>query len=247
MKRTIFSIIFFIILCFLCNHTIDYTIGKQIENRSPYSLSFASIGAISLESRLDCWAKIRTSSTESELKQYLQVITSSLNLEYNPELIRLQSSVDAMEIQYDISQNRIAYHLALQTDKQSNETHFIVSAETSDKKTSISSIKAKLDKIIGLEWHDYYLYTGQLDGTLDYSGSKRLAKVILNNLAAKPLESFHEGMSYSATGYSRRLEPSVQPVIGEGQRYNVQIAFYCNPSQDKTYIYIGLPLIVGNY
>ena len=48
---------------------------------SPYYLSFASIGAISLESRLDCWAKIKYRLEEDELEQRLLEIVRALDID----------------------------------------------------------------------------------------------------------------------------------------------------------------------
>lgn len=244
MKRALFSIVFFILLCFLGNHTIDYTMGRHIENRSPYSLAFASIGAISLESRLDCWAKLKANSTENELHKYMQKLTSILGIEYQLENVLIHSSPDIREIEYSITQEDIEYYLAVQTT--AGETHFIVSAET-NKESSLSQIRKKLDSLGILEWHDYYLYKGEIENTFDESGITRLADIVMKNLQAQTLDTYHEGMSFSSTGYSKELEGKVKTIWVDGKRYNLQLAFYSSPSQEKTYVYIGFPLIVGNY
>jgi len=245
MKRAFFSIILFLLLCGLSNHTIDYTMGKHIENRSPNSLAFASIGAISLESRLDCWAKLRASSTENELQKYMQKLTSSLDLEYQPENVQIHTSADTLEIEYSIIQQGIDYYLALQST--SGETHFIVSAETDKQEQSLMQIRNKLESLGILEWHDYYLYKGEINNTLDKSGREHLAEIVMKNLNAAAIDTYHEGMTFSSTGYSKDLERKVKTIWSDGKRYNVQLAFYSSPSQDKTYVYIGFPLIVGNY
>lgn len=247
MKRSFISISIFIFLCIFSNHTIDYSMGKHIEERAPYSLSFASIGAISLESRLDCWAKLRSSSNRKELEKYLAAMTTCLHLEYRPQDIRAQTSESSLELLYDISQDRIAYHIALQSDLKANETHFIVSVETTDQKISLERIKAQLDAILGLEWHEYYLYTGEIEGVVDQNGVEKMTSVVMKNLKAKVVESYREGYSFSSTGYSKSMQQKIKPVSGDGQSYNVQLAFHNIPSQNKTYVYIGFPLIVGNY
>jgi hypothetical protein len=247
MKRAFFSIILFILLCFLGNHTIDYTMGRQIENRSPYSLAFASIGAFSLESRQDCWAKLRTSSTEDEMKRYMRHMLSSLNLEYQPDKVLIHTSNQGLEMEYSTTDNSIDYYLAVQSNTEHEQTHFIVCAETIEQDKFIPPVKEQLGNMGILEWHDYYLYKGELKNTFDQSGTSRLAGVIMKNLDAVTIENYYEGMTFSCTGYSKSLAKSIRPVWSEGQRYNVQVAFYSSPSQDKTYVYIGFPLIVGNY
>ena len=134
--------------------------------------------------------------------------------------------------------------MAVQTT--AGETHFIVSAET-NKESSLSQIRKKLDSLGILEWHDYYLYKGEIENTFDESGITRLADIVMKNLQAQTLDTYHEGMSFSSTGYSKELEGKVKTIWVDGKRYNLQLAFYSSPSQEKTYVYIGFPLIVGNY
>jgi len=246
MKRALVSLFLFFLLCFLSNHTIDYTMGRQIENRSPYSLAFASIGAISLESRLDCWAKLRTDSTEKELKRYMHTLASSLNLEYQPDCVSISSYDGTVEMEYNLVQKGVQYYLAVQSRTDSSETHFIVSVQTRDPDQSLTIVKQQLDRMGILEWHDYYLYKGEIKGTFDKSGTINLAGVIMKNLGAVAVDTFQEGRSFSCTGYSQKIK-GVEPVWIDGKRYNVQVAFYSSPSQEKTYVYIGVPLIVGNY
>ncbi|HQE22351.1 MAG TPA: YwmB family TATA-box binding protein [Syntrophomonadaceae bacterium] len=247
MKRAIVSLFLFFLLCLLSNHTIDYTMGRQIENRSPYSLAFASIGAISLESRLDCWAKLRTDSTENELKRYMHTLATSLNLEYQPDNVLISSYDGTVEMEYNLAQKGVQFYLAVQSRIDSGETHFIVSVQTRDPDQSLTHIKQQLDRVGILEWHDYYLYKGELKETFDQAGTVSLANVIMRNLGAVAVDSFQEGRSFSCTGYSQDINGDIEPIWVDGKRYNVQVALYSSPSQDKTYVYIGVPLIVGNY
>lgn len=247
MKRAVLSLILFFLLCLLSNHTIDYTMGRQIENRSPYSLAFASIGAISLESRLDCWAKLRTSSTEDELQRYMQIMASCLDLEFHSDNVLISTQGNNLEMEYTLVEKEVKYYLAVQSSEDSRETHFVVSAETTDPDHSLERIRKKLDRLGILEWHEYYLYKGEINANFDKASIRRLAGVVMKNLEASTGDTYQEGMSFSCTGYSNTMERSIKPIWIDGERYNVQVAFYSSPSQDTTYVYIGFPLIVGNY
>jgi len=246
MQRAIISLLLFFVLCLLSNHTIDYTMGRQIENRSPYVLAFTSIGAISLESRLDCWAKLRTDSTENEMKRYMHTLVTSLNLEYQPDYVLISSSDGTVEMEYNLTQKGVKFYLAVQSRADSKETHFVVSAETRDPDKSLVHIKQQLDRVGILEWHDYYLYKGELPENYDQASTARLAEVMMKNLEAVIIDTYQEGRSFSCTGYSKVLKDT-EPIWIDGRRHNVQVALYSSPSQDKTYVYIGVPLIVGNY
>ena len=100
LKKLFIYLILFGALIIICDYGINYTVAKQIDNKSPYYLSFASIGANSLESRLDCWATIRTSSSNADLEKYLFDIVSNLSLPFGKNNLLVFTSGDTVSINY---------------------------------------------------------------------------------------------------------------------------------------------------
>lgn len=247
MKKFFAYIIIFIFLCSICSLGIDYTIGKQIENQSPYYLSFASIGANSLESRMDCWAKLKTTSTEKEMKSIMEKLLINLGLSIEPEKMIHGTTRHSNILRYEACQENHKFFLILESDQMENETYLaltIMSPESADK---WPDYKSKLNQFLGISWNYYYLYTGCLDNVIDSKSQEQLLQVVMQNLQAKVTETYQEGNTISLTGYSPVLEKKVSSVEVAGKKYNVQAASRASQYQGKTYIYIGSPLILGNY
>lgn len=246
MKKGLVYLLVFAFLCGLCTYGIDYTVGKQIENRSPYYLSFASIGAISLESRMDSWAKLRTSSSREELVDYMHNVTRTLGLPNDAQNYQYQTDPQSLQIQYEVRQDLYNYCITLKSNYEENQTYLIVEVITSEPNVNLEAIAAKLEQIIGLKWTSYYLYTGTLEQVVNESNHLELLDVVMKNMDARMVENFHDNRSSSATGYSRNLKvPAI--VTGTGKKYNIQVALRSVPVEKKTYVYIGTPLIIGNY
>ncbi|NLX01335.1 MAG: hypothetical protein GXY40_02245 [Syntrophomonadaceae bacterium] len=247
MKRSIAYIIIFIILCSISNYSIDYVQGKQIKEQSPYYLSFASIGAIYKESRLDCWAKIRTSSTKQELQDYLHNILKSLDMNLDPKLLTITSTDNTAIFNYELSRPEQNIIITLKSNNQLNESYLMLSIVCQDQKISLDEYESKLNKIIGLKWQFYYLYTGELPHMIAFDDHNKMITVLLKTMKAQRVETYgNKGIS-SVTAYSSQLEGRIPALSINGKRYNLQIAVCNNKDKAKTDVYIGSPLILGEY
>ena len=245
MKRCVMSIIIFIILCSISNYSIDYVQGKQIKEQSPYYLSFASIGAIYLESRLDCWAKIRTTSTKQELQDYLNNIQQSLDMRLNPEFLTITEKDSYTILSYEFPQPDQDLFIIIKSDEQLNESYFMISIVCQDQKISLNQYERKLDQIIGLKWQSYYLYTGELPHMIDQTDYSPIIVVLLKIMKADTVENYSNG-SNIITAYSSRLEENIPAPSINGKKYNLQITIRSN-NKGKTNVYIGSPLILSEY
>ncbi|HBQ27516.1 MAG TPA: hypothetical protein DD791_14075 [Syntrophomonas sp.] len=246
MKRSIVYITIFIILCSISNYSIDYVQGKQMKEQSPYYLSFASIGAIYLESRLDCWAKIRTTSSAQELQDYLNNILQCLNITLEPELLELTDTDNSTIISYDLSQPELNLFIIIKSDKQLNESYFMLSVVCHDQKVCLEQYENKLNQIIGLKWQYYYLYKAELPHMLALDDQNQAISVLLKTMKARKVEEYSNNSLISITAYSARLKEDTGVNIN-GKKYNLQIAIRNNKNNTKTNVYIGSPLILVEY
>ncbi|MFA7147229.1 MAG: YwmB family TATA-box binding protein [Syntrophomonadaceae bacterium] len=247
MKRSIVYIIIFIILCSISNYSINYVQGKQIKEQSPYYLSFASIGAIYLESRLDCWAKIRTSSTKQELQDYLNNILQSLDMTLDPKLLTITSTDTTTILSYDLSRPEQNIIITIKSNKQLNESYLMLSIVCQDKKICLEQYESKLNQIIGLKWQYYYLYTGELPNMIALDDHNQVITVLLKTMKAQKVETYSNNGISSVTAFSSRLEGRIPGLSINGKSYNLQLAIRNNKDKAKTYVYIGSPLILGEY
>lgn len=246
MKKVLIYILVFIVVCTVISYGIDFTVGQHLQNQSPYYLSFASIGANSLESHLDAWAKIKTTSSEDELKSYLKNILRSLNLPADQNHFRTTANQNKIILEYEISVENCHYKIFLESDEKLKETYFIINIIAED----ISNLKEyshKLNRIIGLNWNTYFKYFGQLDLVVDEKSRHKLIEVMMKNLQTENVTIYSDGKTCSATGYALSLE-KIAPVVKVNQEnINVQIAIQTDEINNQTNIIIGSPLILGEY
>jgi len=245
LKKCFVYILIFILLCSTSNYSIDYVLGKQIEKQSPYYLSFASIGAIYLESRLDCWAKIRTSSSEEELKKYLCQILQSLDLTLQQQHINFNSTELATILNYKLEEQNRTVLMTIKSDNRLNESYFLLSIISRDKKISLHNYEDLLNRSIGINWQYYYLYQGEIPYLIAPESGKELTAAMLDNLQARDIETYEYGGMVSTTAFSNLLKKDITPLNLKGMQYNVQVAVRGNKDKKKTEIYIGSPLILG--
>ncbi|MDD2509544.1 MAG: YwmB family TATA-box binding protein [Syntrophomonas sp.] len=246
MRRVIVIILSFILVSAFCNQIINSKQEKEVLERSPYYLSFASIGAISLESRLDCWARIKKTSTSEEIRQSMENILETLNFPVNSK--GFVNRKYPLSMTFCSSYGDFRIQLTGQSDEQSGETYFILSLVSSK---SSSSYLRSLPKILSdgsnLDWTSYYLFTGRIDHSLSTESQQKILHTVMKTLESEVVESFHEKNIVSMTGYSQSIEKISPPVLMGKKKYNVQVAARSNWKEGKTYIYIGSPLIMQNY
>ncbi|HZK43018.1 MAG TPA: YwmB family TATA-box binding protein [Syntrophomonadaceae bacterium] len=246
MKNILTYIIFFCLFCTFGNYAIDYSVGQHIENQSPYYLSFASIGVNSLESHLDCWAKIKTTSSQKELESYLCKILESLNLPIDQKGFKIVKTANNTSLQNELSVGSTDFSFILESDELAKETYFIISIVCKEK-TSINEYQKKLNSIIGLNWEFYYQYEGNLDLVVNQEGSRKLLDVMMTNLKISDVKLFNSGATCSCTGFSKDLAKIAPSIKVDQKPVNVQIAIQVDKIANKTNIIVGSPLILSEY
>ncbi|MEN6460186.1 MAG: YwmB family TATA-box binding protein [Syntrophomonas sp.] len=245
MRRAAMYLFVFIILCISMEQSVNYSLGNQIKNQSPFCLSFSSIGANLLESRLDCWAKIKVNSTSKDLNSNLIHILQHLQLPVQRHKFIQNNNNELTELNYNCEKNNINYSFTLRSDQRYKETYYIVTLVTPKDTPEFQKKEQQLREI--MDFNFYYLYTGTIKSLYDYNSQERLLRNIMKKLDTRTIEVYRDGKVTSMTGYSNSLRGWVQPVDGGKEKYNVQAAIRSNPENRTTWIYLGSPLILGDY
>lgn len=241
MKKVLIYLMVFAFLCMASGYGIDYLVYNRIDHQSPYYLSFASIGAISLESRLDCWAKINYKLSQEELDKQSKEILSTLGIDH-PKIIQNNQASDCL-INYTSQTGRLTYSISAETDSDKNETYFLLHVISLDQNYDLEKIEEKL-RDSNLNWQYYYLYTGKIDHYVDGESRSKLISVILENMRAEASEVYEDQYMTSSTAYTPLFDNSVTV---QSQKYNLQVAAKSTSQQQQAIIYIGQPLIIGDY
>lgn len=243
MKQIFYYIGFFILFCFLGNTAVQYSIARQIDERAPYCLSFASIGANFLESRMDCWAKISLAKTFNEMDQELINILTTLKLPVQKQNFQHQENDGNKILRYEIIFNQQYYLFTLQNEPDA--TYFLL--------TSISNKDDKqlqqIEKLLMQKLHckSYWRYKGAIQTQLDAESRERYANILMKCLKATQLDSYEDANLVSFTAYSANLADEYPPVEVAGKQYNLQAALHSEPSENITYVYLGFPLLLNDY
>lgn len=242
MRRILSYLCLFIILCFMADAGIKYSIARQIDDQSPYCLSFASIGANLLESRLDCWAKIKTVKTYADMDQQLSEILALLDLPINEQDFQHQKQNGTQILRYKLNHNNHNYLFIIQTD--SADSYCLITAISKDDQ-QLREDEQKLKQALNCK--SYYHYQGVIRANLDKSDQEKLILVMIKSLQAQKVDEYENGNIISVTGYSRKLEPVAEAVQVGDKTYNFQLAFCRNRETNQTDIYLGIPLLLNDY
>lgn len=242
MKRALIYLIIFAALCSISGYLFDQELEQKMKDPSPYYLSFASIGAISLESRLDCWAKLNHKLSQDELKQRSQEIIDTLGILRAGAPIRAEIESDSL-VKYTFQDGQVNYSISGQNDSQKNESYFLLKVITYEGSTDLSGVEKKLqgDK---LDWQYYYLYTGKINHYMDKESRADIIKVILENLGAEGGELYEDDNASSIASFTPLFNNNIQV---QEQKYNVQVAARSVREQQQAIVYIGQPLIMSDY
>ena len=246
MKKLYLYIIAFVTLCSLGNIFVNHNLGKQIENKSPFRLSFASIGANLLESRLDCWAKIKTVNNFEEMDQALIQILSYLDLPIDRTHFQYNEDPLQMELQYEIYQNQNNYSFILQSEKKDNRQSYFLLTMISNVDDQEMLLKDKKVKEL-FECKTYYSYKGLIDSQVDDKGKEKLLQVLSKYLQIKYYDNYRDENVISITGYSPKLANYIDTVKAGTTNLNIQTVIKSNSKENKSYIYLGCPLLLNDY
>lgn len=243
MRKPIYYIIAFVIICIISDAAIKNSLGKEIDNQSPYCLSFASIGANLLESRLDCWAKIKMTSTSKELDENLIHVLNHLELPVEPHKFIHQRDNETVTLQYQYVKNNESYTFWLKSNQK--EADFLATIVVPGNSQKLRNYELKLQEI--MDCSCYYLYSGSIGNLYNQKSQVQLLKGVIKGLDAQVIDVYQDDKVVSMTAYSRKLSPYVHPVKASQKKYNLQVAIKSNFKKQITMVYIGSPLILGEY
>ncbi len=239
-KKVIIYLSLFAILS-LCGDSYLKNCTAQ-QNQSPYYLAFASIGANLLESRLDCWAKIKTSKSAEELDQILLHLLNHLNLPADQNEFLHEENNDLITLRYTFNSNELNFYFLLQTNKSQHASNLLVTIISKGDDWQLKDYEAQLRRLY--KCTAYFQYQGVINARTDVEGQQELLKILFVNLHATPAHSYNQGTMSSLTGYNPSLKQ--EPVMVSGQPCNIQAAIRaCNDG--KTRVYIASPLLLNDY
>lgn len=241
MKKTITYLIFFAIISFFGDSYLKNCIAQQDKSESPYRLAFASVGANLLESRVDCWATIKTDGSQEHMNQVLMQLLQHLNLPAETDKILHGEKNGTKMLEYNLVLAKLQYYFLLQSDQTVNNINVLITV-VDQGDNSLSWFESKLRQLY--DFNVYYQYKGIIDARPDSAGREELMSIFFTNMQATTKSNYREGSMSSRTGYSQALPGKAVNVAGE--YINLQVVMRLN-TEDKTELYLGAPLLLSDY
>lgn len=227
------------ITCISSDLYLKHCIAQQHKSELAYRLAFASIGAILLESRIDCWATIKTDTSEAELKEMLERALRLLDLPCAGGAF-YQEKNNRRSLRYHLAMANMQYELLLQSNDETNNTNILISIinQGGDRLPRPSVLRELYDFTV------YYQYKGVMEARPDQAGREILLDVLFANLQAESSSRYRDDHMSSGTGYSRVLP--VRPAKVAGYGTNLQAAIRATTKGD-TEVLLGTPLLLCDY
>lgn len=217
----------------------------------PMQVAFQSSKAIFVETKLQGWAKINDLfSTGEELLSYGSQIEHILGLE--DAVIREEASdqgFNSLKITGQISE-KLTVEIIFQslTDtKSKDETYLIVNMVDFRGPGFLNLAKGKMRsafQVFQQEPEINQLMIGFQEGKLSKKSYSNTINGIFSSVGGRISGEVEEENYFSITGYV----PNIEEKLKVGQRdVNIQVAMAYDELENKTYIYIGSPLVYSDY
>ena len=211
---------------------------------------FSSSGAVVHESSISCAFKISDSflSKEKLLMEMQKIIDmlEPLDFELSEDFFegedrRMTSGkVLLRDSIYTINLEAVAY-------EDGGETYAMIEGKMDKNLEQLKEGQGKLSKMLETYKSDSNIYScivGTYEGKLSESEIESSIEACLKAINARKIEGVPNHELYSISAYSRNIREFVN---SGSKNINVQIASRYSSYDDKTYIWVGTPVIVKEY
>ncbi|KXZ39039.1 TATA-box binding [Alkalithermobacter thermoalcaliphilus JW-YL-7 = DSM 7308] len=185
-----------------------------------------------------------------EFKEMEEII-DSLNSIYGirkSDLNYTKSEENGFRQMYTYTQNENLENVSVivqsQLSENVEETHIIIDIQSNQVYKSIVSNYEKVRDILSKYSEKVDIYTcliGSYEGNVDYINK---ANYVLKKLGAEKVEEIIDDRFISLTGYTKNIK---EYISFAKRKVNVNVSVRYSEYDNKTYIYIGTPLIVLEY
>ncbi|HHT63322.1 MAG: YwmB family TATA-box binding protein [Bacillota bacterium] len=230
------------------NNSVDSAV-KTVSQ--PMQVAFQSSKAIFVESKLQGWAKINDHfSSREELLGYGSQVEKAMGLQKNS--IREEASdegFNSLKIKGEIT-DKITVEIILQSllDKKSqDETYLIINMVDYRGPEFLDLSKEQMRaafEIFEQEPEINQLIIGYQKGKLEKKSYQNTISGIFASVGGRISGEIDEENYFSKTGYVPNIEEKL--LVGRDE-VNIQVAMAYDELENKTYIYIGSPLVYSDY
>lgn len=243
---------FILFMFFIMLFTILYRgIYYKGRDNSILQSAFFSSGAKFVNSEVYVWSDIDEQNQSKEkllnLAGQLEIDLSIVkNSAYTKQSVE-KPLIDKTEIKGVCADGKSVNIIAQQSrdnlQKSNISINVINRMTTQDINDTVNIIKERF-KSFKLKPKVNTCIIGCFDGKLDYEEMSSICENILKGSKAKKIDSIYDNNLLSISAYSPYIDNNIEV---EGKKINMNIALRYNAYEDKTYIWLGTPVITIEY
>ncbi|HYF84404.1 MAG TPA: YwmB family TATA-box binding protein [Clostridia bacterium] len=249
MKKRVLLLLVCILLTFGSFDAVANPIRKLTEEEALIT-SFESTGAEVLESTISCWTKLNDKFlTTKQIEAEMAKIVKRINPDKATAVKNLESSDQLNKIVFYGSKGNKAYNIAIESAKQGagGETYIVADASMDKSYRDLAAERQNIANAIQVDEDSINFSSciiGTYKGKLEERDAEKKSRIALQSINARKVEGIENEELKSISAFSS----SVGGYIMSNQaRVNVQLAIRYSSYDDKTYIWIGTPLIPMGY
>jgi|GEM_PF-1624253 len=223
---------------------------KQASIEDSLIKSMESTKAQVMESTLSAWSKINSSfMTEEQIEAELDLILQAINPDKSTVNIVKESSDQVNKQTLNASNGGKFYNIAIESAKteKGGETYVIMDATIDNNSTELISERQKMEQYFAeksIKPQISSCVIGVYDGKLTEMDMRSKIADAMNSVKAKEVEGLSNEEVSSISAFSGNINNFI---VSNNKKVNMQIAMRYSSYDNKTYIWIGSPLIHVEY
>jgi hypothetical protein len=212
--------------------------------------SFESTGADILESTISCWTKLDDRFlTMKQIEASITEIVSRINLDESTVVKSIESDGQLNKIVlYGLKEEK-TYSMAIESVKQEARGETYIVFDVSMDKSYKDLMTERRNIVNALQVDEATInfsscIIGTYEGRMTEKEADKKSGIALRSIRAEKVEGIENEELRSISAFSSSVGGYV---ISDQSRVNVQLAIRYSSYDDKTYIWIGTPLIPMGY
>lgn len=223
---------------------------KTLTEEEALITSFESTGADVLESTISSWAKLNDKFlTIEQLEALMTKVLSGINPDKATVVKNIESDDQLNKMLLYGSKGNKSYNIALESVRQEagGETYIVVDVSMDKSYKDLKTEKQVIASAVQVgesSIHFSSCIIGTYKGKLPSAEADKKSRIALESINAKKVEGIDNEELKSISAFSSNVDGYI---MSNQDRVNVKLAMRYSSYDDKTYIWIGTPLIPIEY
>jgi hypothetical protein len=212
--------------------------------------SFESTGANVLESTISCWTKLNDKFLSIEqIEAEMARVVNHINPDKASITKNVESDDQLNKVVLCGSKGNKVYSIAIESIQQgiSGETYIVLDISVDKAYKDLTTERQNILSAIQVDESSINFSSciiGTYKGKLEERDADKKSRIALQSINAKKVEGIENGELKSISAFSNSVGSYI---MSDQSRVNVQLAMRYSSYDDKTYIWIGTPLIPMGY